>query len=418
MSLTAIPTLRSSLPADGGTVGNTADLFLYFSEAVKAGTGTVRLYRGSGTLVETFNTSSGDGDNGGKISLNNRDVNVVLKPGSTQVRIVTDGDDEMGLDRTFDLGSSGAKPEGGLAEFSRSTVRINPGANLDVAHNYYLQIDNGAILDYSNNAYAGISDATSLNFTTGNAPPRLLQSWPADQSWFNSASNLHFHFSEDVFAGPNSGTSTFKLYKGDGTLIESFSTATGLGSSEGSIGIFGADVMINPASDLLDGQDYYLQIGTSALKDAANLNYAGINDTTTLNFKAFDFVPELAGSNFPDDELDFKTNIEVYFNEPVYPAGYGEDFISLYDSSDDSLVESFNPGTGFGDEGGSIEIDGSRISIDPGPALEAGNSYYLLFDSQALQDATSQYFAGISDTSTLEFLAIDAPPQAHGHQSR
>lgn len=111
------PTLAASSalsPADNATgvlVGT--NVTATFSENVQFGTGLIRLYESTGTLVESFDVTS-----------------------STNVTV------------------------------SGATVTINPSANLANSTSYYCTIDNGAIVDLASNPYAGFSDNSTWNFTT------------------------------------------------------------------------------------------------------------------------------------------------------------------------------------------------------------------------------------------------------------
>jgi len=111
------PTLATSSalsPADNATgVVIGTNITATFSENVQLGTGLIRLYESTGTLVESFDVTS-----------------------STNVTV------------------------------SGATVTINPSANLAYSTSYYCTVDNGAIVDLASNPYAGFSDNSTWNFTT------------------------------------------------------------------------------------------------------------------------------------------------------------------------------------------------------------------------------------------------------------
>ncbi len=52
--------------------------------------------------------------------------------------------------------------------FWDNSVYIDPGDDLLIDNNYFIQMESGVIVDTAGNAYAGISDDTTLNFTTYN----------------------------------------------------------------------------------------------------------------------------------------------------------------------------------------------------------------------------------------------------------
>jgi hypothetical protein len=88
--------------------------------------------------------------------------------------------------------------------------------------------------------------------------------------------NLTLTFSEAVVKG----TGLIQLYNASNTLVESFDVA----SSALVTGWNGSTLTINPTNNLTASTGYYLKIASTAIKDTAGNAYAGINDTTTLNF--------------------------------------------------------------------------------------------------------------------------------------
>jgi autotransporter-associated beta strand protein len=135
---------------------------------------------------------------------------------------------------------------------------------------------------------AGNGSAASANYTVtvdtatvDTAAPTLLSSTPADGATDAGVSNnLVLNFSETIAAG----SGLISLYRANGSLVESFDGATGIGSAGGSVAFSGSAVTINPFADLVRGSAYYLQVAASAIRDSAGNLYAGISDATTLNF--------------------------------------------------------------------------------------------------------------------------------------
>ena len=243
------PRLAGSDPSDNGTMEYNRDISLFFSENIHAGTGTIRLYQSDGSLAESFDVATGVGGAGGSV------------------------------------------------DFNGSWVDVSPKADLLPGTDYYVQIDPTAVKDSTNHSYAGIGDHTTLNFKAVDSVPRLSGSDPSDNGTMEFDRNLSLWFSENIHAG----TGTLRLYQADGTPVESFDVATGLGGAGGSLSFNGSSVDINPKGDLLPGTDYYLQIDPTALKDSTDHSYAGISDNTTLNFKAVDSVPTLSWSEPSDN---------------------------------------------------------------------------------------------------------------------
>jgi methionine-rich copper-binding protein CopC len=120
---TTAPTLISSAPGDNAaSVSTTASLVLTFSEAVKAGTGSIV-------------------------------INNTATAGDTRTIAVTDTSQ---------------------VTFSGGVVTVNPTANLAAGNAYHVTLGAGVILDNANNPFAGIADTTTLNFVTATSAPTLL----------------------------------------------------------------------------------------------------------------------------------------------------------------------------------------------------------------------------------------------------
>ncbi|PPQ36609.1 Predicted extracellular nuclease [Rhodoblastus acidophilus] len=116
------PTLVSAAPADDAAgVPASGDLVLTFSEAVKAGSGAIAIYR--------------DSDNS--------------------------------LVQSIDVHSS-------AVAISGQQVTVDPPSALAGGTAYHVEIAAGAFADLAGNAYAGIADATSYNFTTAASETQTL----------------------------------------------------------------------------------------------------------------------------------------------------------------------------------------------------------------------------------------------------
>ncbi len=161
---------------------------------------------------------------------------------------------------------------------------------------YYVQIDSGAFVDAASNAYAGISNTTSWNFTTRDINPPTVSSFsPADgASGVSPTANLVIVFSETVTAVAAKNI-IIKKSSDDSTIETIVANNTGL------VTVSGATVTINPAATLSSAVGYYVQVDSGAFKDAANLNYAGIANSTTWNFI-------IADASAPSVSLTLPTN--------------------------------------------------------------------------------------------------------------
>ncbi len=123
-----------------------------------------------------------------------------------------------------------------------------------------------------------VSSASSgLAVTIDAVAPTLASSSPADGTTSVApSSDITLTFAEDIIKGYD----TIKLVNvTTGTTVETFDVLNG-----GNLTYSGNTVTLNPTSDLDEATAYAIQVDANAVRDAAGNNYAGISDSTTLNF--------------------------------------------------------------------------------------------------------------------------------------
>ena len=342
---TDVPTLSSSTPADADTgVGVNDNIILNFSKAVDAESGNIVIYKAS------------DDSEVESIPVGNAKVS---GSGSTQ-------------------------------------ITINPASTLDSSTNYYVQIAATAFDDSSSNSYAGINDKTSLNFTTADVnAPTLSSSTPADEAAGIAVdTNIVLNFNEAVDA--ESGN--IIIYKSsDDSQVESIPVGDAKVSGSGS-----TTITINPSTTLDGSTAYYVQVAATAFDDSSSNSYAGISDATTLNFTTADIGAPTLSSSTPADGatgIAVDTNIVLTFNEAV-DAENGN--IIIVKSVDGSTVEAIDV------TGSQVSGSGStEITINPSVNLDGQTAYHLTIDETAFDDSSSNSYAGISDTTTINFTTAD-----------
>jgi len=342
---TDVPTLSSSTPADADTgVGVNDNIILNFSKAVDAESGNIVIYKAS------------DDSEVESIPVGNAKVS---GSGSTQ-------------------------------------ITINPASTLDSSTNYYVQIAAAAFDDSSSNSYAGINDKTSLNFTTADVnAPTLSSSTPADEATGIAVdTNIVLNFNEAVDA--ESGN--IIIYKSsDDSQVESIPVGDAKVSGSSS-----TTITINPLTSLNGSTAYYVHVAATAFDDSSSNSYAGISDATTLNFTTADIGAPTLSSSTPADGatgIAVDTNIVLTFNEAV-DAENGN--IIIVKSVDGSTVEAIDV------TGSQVSGSGStEITINPSVNLDGQTAYHLTIDETAFDDSSSNSYAGISDTTTINFTTAD-----------
>ena len=333
---TVSPTFSSSTPADGATgVAVGSNIVLTFSETIQAGTGNITLYDSSDNVVEAF-------------------------------------------DVTTDVTFAGA------------TVTLNPASDLSSLTGYYIQVAASAIDDLAGNSFAGISDKTTLNFTSADTVvPTLTSSTPTDDATGVAITdNIVLTFSENVQAG-----------SGNIVISDGASDTRTIAIGDAQVSISGATVTINPTADLNSSTSYYVQVASTAIEDTSGNAYAGISNTTTLNFTTADtVVPTLTSSTPTDDAtgVAITDNIVLTFSENVQ-AGSGNIVIS--DGASDTRT------IAIGDA--QVSISGATVTINPTADLNSSTSYYVQVASTAIEDTSGNAYAGISNTTTLNFTTAD-----------
>jgi surface protein len=235
-------------------------------------------------------------------------------------------------------------------------------------------------------AYAASWDASNQ---PGWGYPGFASSSPVDDS-SNIAldADITLTFSENVQAG----TGNITLYKSDATIVQTFNVSS-------DISISSATITLDPTADLISGTGYYIQVDATAVEDTSSNVFPGIADNSTFNFTAGldSTLPTLVSSSPSDDATDIATSssITLNFNETVQVAT-GK--ITLF-NSDDTIFQAF-------DVTSDVSIFNSSVTVNPTAQLSQGGSYYIQVDATAIEDLSSNTFAGIADKTTLNFSVV------------
>ncbi|MDC1384032.1 Ig-like domain-containing protein, partial [Candidatus Puniceispirillum sp.] len=445
------PTLSSSSPADNATgVAVTANIVLTFDENVQAGTGNITLFKSDNSTVQAIDVTSGAVTVSGTGVTINPTANLdssqdyYLQIAATAIDD-TSGNSYAGISDTTTLSFTAAdvvspilastsptdnatgvgvgsnivltfnenvavgsgnvtlfKTDGTSVEamavggaritVSGATVTVDPTNNLDSSQGYYLHVASTAIDDAASNSYAGVNDNTTFNFTAADsAGPTLSSSSPADdETSVAVGENIVLTFNENVVAG--SGNIT--LFKSDNSTVEAMAVGGG------NVSISGTAVTINPSADLDSSEGYYVQVAGTALDDSSGNSYAGISDTTTLSFTVADVAAPTLSSSAPADNatgVAGSANIVLTFNENI---AVGSGNITLY-KTNGTLIEAMDV------TGSAITASTNTVTINPSSNLETLEGYYILIDATAIDDASGNSFAGIGNSSSLNFTAAD-----------
>ena len=228
--------------------------------------------------------------------------------------------------------------------------------------------------------------------------PTLSSSSPADNATgVAGGANIVLTFNENVVLG----SGNISLYKTNGTLVEAMNVSSSAVTASTNT------VTINPTANLVTLEGYYILIDATAIDDASGNSYAGIGNSSVLNFTAADLSPPTLTSTSPADNatgVALDSNITLTFNETVV-AGSGN--LTLF-KSDNTQVEAIAVGSG------QVTISGNAVTINPTANLESLQGYYLKVAATAFDDASGNSFAGIDNATTINFTAADATaPRFH-----
>lgn len=277
------------------------------------------------------------------------------------------------------------------ADESHRAVSINPLEDLIPNTTYSIQIASGVIRDTAGNSYAGTSDANPLNYTSVASNPFLVWSNPQDDSTLKLDDNITLYFDEEVAAG----SGDIVISNGSDTRTISINDASQVTFSNSKMG---NTLTINPTADLIPNTTYSIQMGSDVITDTAGNTYAGISDTTTLNFTTLASNPLLMQS-YPWDEsfIGIDNNIFLLFDENVV-AGNGHIIISNGSDTRNIAINDTNQ----------VTFDGyGAVTINPTTDLIINTSYSIQIASGVIMDTDGNPYEGINDQTTLKFNTID-----------
>ncbi len=235
--------------------------------------------------------------------------------------------------------------------------------------------------------------------------PTLDSSTPADNATNIAVdANIVLNFDENVDV--ESGNITIKKTS-DNSTIETIDVTSNQVSGSG-----GTQITVNPSSNLAGSTEYYVLIDATAFDDSSSNSYAGISSTTALSFTTVDTTAPTLSSSTPADNatnVAVDANIVLTFSETVDTESGN---ITIKKTSDDSTVETISVtsnqvsgNSGLVMLGGGVS--GTVITINPASNFDGSTEYYVLIDSTAFDDTSSNSYAGISSTTALSFTTVD-----------
>jgi len=258
--------------------------------------------------------------------------------------------------------------------FTRDFVIIDPTDDLVPDVSYTVQIANGVITDLSGNAYSGFDNGS---ISTIESPPFSFHGTISDGglSVLKADENIVLFFSDNAIAG-----------SGD-IIISNGSDIRTIAINDTSQVTFNDNgtVTINPQEDLIPDSTYTVQIPSGAITDKEGNVFAGVNEaslTIVDSGPIFLPVPPFAINTFKADN-DFV----LTFDEPIIA---GEGSIVISNGVDVRTIAI--------DDASQVTFLGRSLVIDPSDDLAPGQ-YTGSITSGAITDRAGNAFVGINDAS-------------------
>lgn len=291
-----------------------------------------------------------------------------------------------------------------ILTFNYTTAAGQNTTDLDYTNTTALSLSGGTIQDGATNDAiltlpspgAANSLGATKNLIVDTTAPTTTSFTPADNALTVAvASNLVLQFNENI----QKGTGNIVIKKvSDNSVVETIDVTSG------NVTVSGNTVTINPAADLDEATDYYVEIAAGAIKDLANNNYAGITGATTWNFTTADTTPPTATSFTPADDavnVAVGANLVIAFSEDVQK---GTGNILIKKVSDNSIAETLDVTSA------NVTVTGNTVTINPTNDLADGIDYYVEIATGAIQDLAGNNFAGITGATTWNFTTADTTP--------
>jgi methionine-rich copper-binding protein CopC len=332
---------------------------------------------------------------------------VSLSPGNGDSDIATATVPTITYNHVLSAGNSGAISITSLKTGTVTSIPYNDpqlvldGKNLQIHVTleagavYNIIVNSGVVQNANAVSNPGISQSSEWQFTTlGVAAPSITPTSPAHSSTGNDPdSDLVMTFSEHVQLG--TGTITVVSDSRGATIFSVDVTTPSV------VSINGAVVTVS-LSTLPSGEQFHVLVPTTAFKSFANVDCAGITLTTSWVFSTSGGLAPIVQTYIPDDNFgtvdpSSTTTLTVDFDETI---ALGSGTVTL---TDDTAGSSST----YTVAGGTLSASGKRLTIS-GISLAEAKSYHVSTSGVVVQNLIGQAWAGISDSTTWNFVTSGA----------
>jgi hypothetical protein len=246
-----------------------------------------------------------------------------------------------------------------------------------------------------------IDDVSLIGASATDTTPPLLSTLSPVNGGLSApiGSNLVANFNEVIAAG----TGNIVIKKTSDSSV--FAT---IPVGDPQVTVSGSTLTINPTANLAANTAYYVNIASTAIKDAANNYFAGITNDTTWAFTTDGTAPTVASfSPVAAATAAMPSNtLKMNFSEDVNSV-LGK-YISVK-KSDGTLVQKLEASVFDG-----VVVSGAVATITLTNPLEYGASYYVEVDPGTFEDLSGLAFAGITGSTTWAFTTVNVPDLTTG----
>ena len=205
------------------------------------------------------------------------------------------------------------------------------------------------------------------------------------------------------------------IEKGTGNILIKKSsgdaTAFSIDVSSSRVTVSGSQLKIDPPGDLLALTKYYVLIPNTAVKNASNEFFAGIQSKPVNDSDIWDFTTKVATEINPPSvasfsPLDNATNVSSASNLVITFTGNivkGTGNISIRRNSDNSTVQSIDVNSD------AVTLLDNVVTINPPADLAGSTGYYIQIPNTAFMSSAGNSYVGINDTTTWNFVTKATP---------
>ena len=316
---------------------------------------------------------------------------------------------------------------GGDATLAADDIEIAPNGVLEFSSDWTGSLDIGSVTDWQLtliNAGATLDgvaiDATiftnqfevldngAVGLILVPAPPLLASTTPADDATgVATTANLVATFDEDVFFGV-SGSVTIRNLTNPADIVISLSGP----DADGTLSVVGSQLIIDPAVDLAEGDEYVIEISSDLQEDIDQNPYAGIlaTDDPNWSFTTDSSPPSLSETTPADDAVNIVAgaNLVATFDEEIALGSSGTVTIRNLTNPSDIVISLPGP-----DANGALTTAGNQLIIDPAVDLSTGDEYAIEISNGAVENLSGAAYAGLleSDDPNWTFTIDGTSPE-------